>query len=196
MYITGNLAMDVVRPTHATWAPVTEQPTEPAEPILGLAEQTVLQTIDGYSAAADLTPGDSIRDENGVLRRILKVSKITFSKATLLTNRALAPIRIECSGDEPSDDTIAVLVSPDQPIHVGDHCDQTLRADLLGNGGSIRPVIPDDGITYLTFKLADHATFAISGLRVRIGERADPDTIGHTALTWRQEEKRVFRPLR
>ncbi len=178
------------------WAPETEAPAQSAVPLLGICGSTPLQTSTGTIKAQDLSLGDQIMSEHGGQVTLRDFTSTHFSRTDLLLNRKHAPIRFDHGSLSDDSQSEALLVAPDMPVHVDPTGEHTVRAEHLANGGVVRAVIPDDGVTYFSLRFSQPATLKIRGLRLCFGTTACSTASAQTALNFRQEERRVFRPMR
>lgn len=168
---------------------------KPAPVLRAICADTALPTPDGPLPADVLAVGDHLVTCDGTRVRITRITRHTYSQGDLARNRHLAPIRIEPDAFTGLSNATTLLVSPDLPLHPMHGSPETLPASALYDGCMIRPVTPEEGITYIQIDLDAPATLNLDGLPIRLGEPADAPSIGPSPLGWTREEKRVFRPI-
>ncbi|MEJ6392336.1 Hint domain-containing protein [Gymnodinialimonas sp. 2305UL16-5] len=113
-----------------------------------------VSTAEGRKQVFDLVPGDELHMPGHGKAIVQALRARVFSAADLQDHPDQRPIRIDAEALAPGFPRCATLAAPGQPIARRDHPGCTpfpglARAYALCNGGSIRPVIPEDGITYI-----------------------------------------------
>lgn len=164
-----------------------------------LADTTQVQTSNGLVALGSLSVGQRLMTRAGTLEPITGIERIHFTKRQLQHTPDLAPIRFD-PGALPGmeEEGVATLVSPDciiswsaSPLSNGRYPARAFR-----DGGLIRSVIPEEGITYIQLCFATTLEIRAGGIWVHLapGEQ----TILSTACPVQNpdNETRVFRPLR
>ncbi|MEX3016355.1 Hint domain-containing protein [Gymnodinialimonas hymeniacidonis] len=196
MYQTGTFA-----PAHAgteglEWDQAASTNAHAAPPLLGVAAATPFQTTKGTVKAQDLCSGDEIicADDKPVTVRNIETTRL--SRTDLLLNRARAPIRFDHGSLSEDSQMETLLIAPEMPVHVDPVGEITVLAEQLANGGTVRTVIPDDGVTYVTLHLSRPVSVTVQGLRLCFDAVSCKANSATAALTFHREEKRVFRPMR
>lgn len=195
--------------SHNILFPPPAAPTAPvAHPTQSLCATIPLQTRTGPQAAGTLKAGQQIRTRDNTFATITQVERTHLTRLELHDAPASAPIRFEPGALPGMENSAAVLLSPDCIIFWIDTVAEAglnigpaaimprFPAKAFCDGGLIRRVIPDDGITYVRLHFDAAHQICTGGLCVSFAPEGDaileeaslaPPKLVH--------EIRIFRPI-
>lgn len=144
---------------------------------------TRIGTQSGLCRVEDLSIGDRILTRENGYQPVIWRGTHHISAATLRTELHLAPIRFDAGACDSFEPNTPVLVAPRHRIlHRPDHAESVLgqsevlvAARAFVNGASIRPVIPDEGVTYVHVMCAEP--------QVVLGEAGWSETMSKSAFS-------------
>ncbi len=146
-------------------------------PLLSLVAEAVVQTPDGPCRVDSLIPGACLTTRSGAQVTLLSATSLHLSRMELHQQPRLAPIRFDPGTLPGQADDVALLLAPDLPVFFdpapGVALAGSFPAEAFCNGGTVRPVVPEDGVHYIRLDLSATADIRVSGVWVQSsGDRA------------------------
>lgn len=191
----------VAQPFAAPFPPPTVDPApdamqEPARQ--SLADSTLVQTTKGLATLGSLGAGQRLLTRSGTFEHVTAIGRTHLTRRQLQDNPELAPIRFDPGALPGMLEDVATLVSPDCPVawSASPRGGGRYPARAFCDGGLIRSVIPDDGITYVRVHFATAQEIRAGGIWVHLAPE-DQKIIPMACPVPRPDnEIRMFRPLR
>ncbi len=148
-------------------------------PPVGFSAATPIETPDGLMCISALAVGDTVVTLNGTLARIEAIDCVHLTAQDLHNRPSDAPIRFDPMAVPGMMNETAVLLSGGLPVHIPVQPDGTCMMHRSGgtsqfparaycDGGLIRRVIPEDGVTYINLHLDGTHQICAAGIWVEV----------------------------
>ena len=190
--IMGTSTDQIVRGTVYTASTGSiNSPTLPYSAVVCFTYGTQIDTPDGTRLIEALQPGDLVTTLDHGSQSILWIGTRKVSLADMIANPRLRPIRFETGviGNH-----APLLVSPQHRVLLSDWRSQVyfgedqvlIAATALVNGTTIRPVMPQDGVTYCHLLCENHEILIAQGA---LSESFHPGSNGLDILAQNQMDE-------
>lgn len=168
-------------------------------PSFAIDAATPVQTPRGICRLDDVRIEDHVQTHSGAFVKVTETDIWTITQQELHDTPEIAPIRFDPGALPDMSADRAILVSPDLPIHWNaddaDGLGPCYPARAFSDGGLIRKVIPEGGITYIRLYLARPEQLCLAGLWCTLHSDTPGSVLASVPGQKHPWDKRVFRPL-
>lgn len=167
-------------------------------PKQSLHAATAIQTSSGVQRLDVLEVGQRVLTRAGTFEEVTQIDHVTLTRRQILDSPDAAPIRFDPGALPDMPEQIATLMSPDCPIAWPEGPDDidNFPARTFCDGGLIRAVIPDEGISYIRIHFETAQQINAGGIWVELGPDDSTPKELPRYVPKQVHELRVFRPLR
>ncbi len=195
------------RLVHAQVTPQTDHPVSGTHSVapapVGVEASTPIQTPDGIRLISALTPGDLVSTRGGGTARVMSIDSLHLSVDDLHRCPDAAPIRFDPNTLPGMANDVALLVSGNLPVHVPPPAgglesitgNNQFPAKAFCDGGSIRAVIPEEGIRYVNLHLDGTHQICAAGVWVEADASVPITHLPRTPSQSRVRDIGGFHPL-